>query len=402
MSTPLTNETLVQKAIITADTIAAQGRLNAQQSEKFIDYVVDMSGLKNNARVVRVTTDWEIDKIGIGRRVAMPAIEAVNPSGRRGVTTSKVTITPKTIIVPVEIGDGFRQENIEGESIDDTVIRLFARQLANDMEELFLNGDVLGPAVLEGDIKDGGSTTQYIKDSYLALFNGWLRLARGANVYSAAGVGIGPSVFSGMKKLMPDKFLRNMDDLRYITSTDLEQNYREKVSTRATAAGDNALHSRNALTPFGIPLTPFPLFPFNPVVVEHVTLPAAATTVTLSYAPIVSGSEIVTLQTLDQVPTTPYIKDTDYEINYTTGAINAKAAGALEAGANVKVTYKTAPQCLLTHYMNFIVGISKEVSIEKDRDIYKRVNQYAITAKIGCNFEELTALVLAKNIGESV
>jgi len=402
MSKNLTNEELVQKAVITADAIASQGRLNAQQSEKFIDYVVDMSGLKNNARVVRVTTDWEIDKIGIGRRAAMPAAEAVNPSGRRGITTSKVTITPKTIIVPVEIGDEFRQENIEGESVDDTIIRIFARQLANDLEELFLSADILGPAVLEGDIKDNGSTTLYIKDNYLALMDGWLKLARGANVYNAAGAGIGPSVFSGMKKLLPQKFQRNPADLRFITSTDLEQNYREKVSTRATAAGDSALHSAQQLTPYGVRLEGYPLFPFNPTVVQHITLPAAATTVTLGFMPIVSGSEIVHLQTLDQTPTAKLVKDTDYEINYTTGAINAKAGGAIAGGADVKVTYQASPQCLLTSYMNFIVGISKDITIEKDRDIFKRVNQYAITAKVGCNFEELTALVFGKNIGESV
>jgi hypothetical protein len=406
----VTNEELVQKAVVTTDAIASQGRLNAKQSDQFIDYVVDMSGLKNNARIVRVATDWEVDKIGIGTRVAVPKAEASAPSVRRGVSTTKILLTPKVIMVPFEISDEFREENLEGASIEDHIIRMMAAQLSNDLEELYLNGDTLGIATLEGNIVDGGSTTQYVKDTYLAMFNGWLKQCRTAsvgeskmaNALDAAGASVGPTLWSNMIKAMPKKFKRNMSDLRIVTSMDLIQNYREKMATRQTQTGESALNSMGDLSPFGVPLVSFPLFPFNPTVVKNVTFPAGTTPQALDFAPIVSGSVVVTPTTLGSVPTTKYIETTEYVVDYTAGTIYATGSGTNLQSQTVKVTYQCAPQAIMGNFRNFVVAIGRDITIEKDRDIFKGVNQYAITCKVACTFEEPTALVWAKNIGESV
>jgi hypothetical protein len=404
----VTNEELVQKAVNTTDVIASAGRLNAKQSDKFIDYVVDMSGLKGNARIVRVNTDWEVDKIGIGTRVAVPKAEASAPSVRRALTTSKLTLTPKVIMVPWELSDELREENLEGASIEDHVIKMMAAQLANDLEELYLNGETAAPATLEGNIIDGGSATQYIKDTYLALMNGWLAQCRianteshTANIVDIAGASVGPTVFSQMLKAMPFKFKRNMQDLRFISSMDLEQNYREKMATRQGPTGESALNSIQGLTPFGVPIHSYPLFPFHPRVTKNFTFPNDTSTATsLDFAPIVSGSEVVVPQTINNVPTTKYVKDTDYTMDYAAGTITAK--GGTTPALAVKVTYQVAPQIMLANYRNFVIAIGRDITIERDRDIFKGVNQYAITAKIACIFEEPQAVVWAKNIGDTV
>jgi hypothetical protein len=51
---------------------------------------------------------------------------------------------------------------------------------------------------------------------------------------------------------------------------------------------------------------------------------------------------------------------------------------------------------------NFIVGIGRDIRIEKDRDIYKRTNQYAISAAISVQIEEASAIVKAYNIGDTI
>jgi len=51
---------------------------------------------------------------------------------------------------------------------------------------------------------------------------------------------------------------------------------------------------------------------------------------------------------------------------------------------------------------NFIIGIGRDIRIEKDRDIFKGVNQYAITAKVSVNFEEDSAIVKIRNVGTGV
>jgi hypothetical protein len=396
----VSNEELVRKAVIATDAIATNGKLNTAQADKFIDYVVDVTGLKNNARVVRFRNEQlDIDKIGVGKRVAMPAAEASNPSARRGVNTSKVTLKPVEIIVPFEIGDSFREINLEGDNIEDHIVKMMATQLANDLETLYIEGDSLGRADLEGNLLDGGSGSQYIKDSYLALGDGWLKLARGGNLTDMVGANIGASAFSKLLNALPAKFKRNRQSLRFFSSIDLEQNFREKMSTRATGAGDSALSSNTNLTPFGIPLVPFPLFPYKPRTVEHVVL-TGTTPAQLLHGPV--ANVIVLPSTLDQSPTTPYVETTDYTVDYANGTVTRVGGGAISSGATVKVTYDANPQLLLTHMDNMIVGIGRDIRIERDRDIFKRVNQYAITVKVAVQYEELTAISLGKNLGTGV
>jgi len=394
----VSNEELVQKALIVADDLASSGKLNPAQSDRFIDYVIDETILKDNARTVRFRNEsLEIDKIGIGRRAAVPKSEARDPGVRRGVSTSKVTLTPSEIMVPFEIGDNFRELNIEGDMVEDHVIRMFATQLANDMEELYIIGDTLGPSQAEGDLVDNGSATDHIKDTYLALQNGWSKLSRSGHIVDAAGQNIGLSLFSQCIRAMPTKFRRNIKALRWFMSPDLYQIYCEKLSTRATALGD-ASAGGTMHTPFGIPVVPVPLWAFQPLTVEHIQLTGLGSHALLN-GPITDV--VVTPEGLASTPTTPYVENTDYTVDEAAGTI-ARLAGAIGDGDTVKVTYKSNPQLILTHQNNFIVGIGRDVRIEKDRDIFKGVNQYAITAKVAVQFEEADAIVKMRNIGTGV
>lgn len=396
-----TNEQLLeeqrQKAVITTDAIASQGKLNPKQADKFIDYVFDLSGLKNNARTERFNNEqMYIDKIGVGKRVAVPASEAVAPTTRRGVNTSRVTLQPKEIMVPFEIGDTFKEINLEGMSVEDHIIKMMAAQLANDLEQLYIEGDTLGRATLEGDMLDGGSATLYVKDSYLAMGNGWLRLADSANVVDAAGQNIGANLFSKALNAMPAKFKRDRGQLRFVSSIDLEQNFRERVSARSTGKGDSALMSTEQLTPFGVPMVPFPLYPYKYREVEHIVL-TGTTPTALRRAPV--ANVVVTPSTLDATPLAKFIETTDYVVDYALGTVTRNGAGGIGSGATVKVTYDANPTVMLTHYKNLIVAIGRDIRIEKDRDIYRRANQYAITLKADMQIEELSAVVKLINVG---
>lgn len=398
MGDKISNEELVRKAVVTTDALAAAGKLNAAQADRFIDYVVDESILKNNARVERFRNETlDIDKIGLGRRAAVPKAEAVDPGIRRGVETSKISLEPRAVMVPFEISDEFTEVSIE-EGVEDHIIKMMARQFSNDLEELYINADTLGHAIIENDYKAGGSTTDYIKDAYLALLTaGWLRLADNANIYDAAGANVGLSVFGNMLRQMPTKFRRNKRDLRFFMSSDLAQLYIEKIATRATALGDQAAGGA-AHTPFGVQIVEVPLLSFLPRTVQHITL-AASATVSLRYAPI--ASVVVSTETLGSTPETAFVEDTDYSVDYSAGTITNLDVG-IGDGDVVKVTYDANPQILLTHMKNFIVGIGRDIRIEKDRDIFKGVNQYAITAKVAVQLEETDAVVKGQNIGTGV
>lgn len=397
----VTNEELVAKAVATTNDIATSGKLNPAQADKFIDYVIDITGLKNQARVVRFRNEQlDIDKMSVGKRVAMPAVEAVAPGIRRGITTSKVSLLPKETIVPFEISDSFREVNLEGESVEDHVIKMMATQYANDLETLYIGGDVNVPAAIEGDIVDGGSTTLFVRDAYLAMFDGWLKMGRSANIFDAGGANIGSSTFSRMLNALPAKFKRIKRDLRFFTSIELEQLMREKLSTRATSKGDSSLQDDEPISMFGVPVMPFPLFPFKPIITENIVL-TGTTPTALLHAPISSVVAVLPI-TLDNTPTAAFSGATDYVADLTNGTIARVGGSTIGSGNTVKVQYAANPQIVLTHKNNLIIGIGRDIRIEKDRDIFKRVNQYAITSKVAVQYEELTAIVLGKNIGAGV
>lgn len=399
---PQSNKQLIEKATIAASDLAAAGKLNPQQADRFIDYVFDESILPSFARIERFRNEQlDIDKIGVGQRVAVPATEGVDPGVRRGVTHSKVTLEPKEIMLPTEITDTYKEHNIEGEGVVSSILRMFARQLNNDLEELYIHGNTTGYLALQDDLLDGGSTTEYVEDTYLKLFNGFLNQAQGGNVFDAEGAGLSLGLFRQMLSSMPTKFKRNKNMLKWLVPTTLEEIWRERVGSRATTLGDQAMQGANNLTPLGIEMIPVPLMEMYPQQAEEFALGASAT-VALDFAPIQPGSVVVMEAAIVgglQSPRPAYVEDTDYSIDYTNGTITNLDVG-IGAGETIRVSYRSMPQILLTVRDNMIIGIGRDITMEQDRSIYRRVDQFATTVKADVKFEELTALVVGNNISD--
>lgn len=402
MSTKLSNKELLEKAVITTAEIAAAGRLNDAQSDRFIDFVVDVTGLKDRARIVRFRNDkLDIDKVGVGKRVAVPKKEAVDPGLRRKIKTSKVTLQPEEIMVPWELSDEFVTENLEGENVEDTIMRLMATQLSNDLEELYIQGDKLGPARLESDLLEGGSATEVIVDTYLQLQNGWLRRAGATHIVDHDGVNISHQVFSDMIVEMPSKFKRNKRNLKFFCSDTTEQLFRNNLASRATGLGDSAATSEINLMPFGVELVPLALLPQTPLVTEHLTL-SGTTPVGLKNKNIVLGSEFVVLQSVNQnprTPVTPFVNGADYTLNNAAGTIARIGAGALTDPSDIKISYLAESQIFLTEYRNLILGIGRDIRMERDRNIFASTTEFAITTRVAVEIEETDAVVLGINVG---
>ena len=400
MGQGISNAELVEKAVVTTDALATAGKLNPQQSDKFIDYVFDQTMLRQNARTIKFTPETlNIDKIGVGSRVAVAAAEAEDPGVRRGITATKITLTPVEVMVPFEIGDTFREINIEGQNVDEHIVRMMAMVFANDLEDLFINGNTLGPAVVESAYRDGGSASKYCTDGYMKLVNGWLNLAEAGHRTNAANAGISPGMFSAMLNSLPPKFKRDRKKLRFLASVETEQLYRERLSQRATPGSDRTIENADAMTPFGVPLVAVPLLQQQPTIVEHLAMNTgtSGTATALKYAPV--ANLVVDTSTLGATAETPFILGTDYTADLTNGTVTRINGGAIPSGATVKVTYTSKSRILLTHMENFIVGIGRDVRIEKQRNIFRRVNMYAITAKVAVQIEETDAIADAYNVG---
>ena len=82
-----------------------------------------------------------------------------------------------------------------------------------------------------------------------------------------------------------------------------------------------------------------------------------------------------------------------------TGKIARVGGGAIGDGATVKVTYNAAPQIILTHRDNLIVAFGRDITMERDREIYRRVTQFAITVACDVQVQNPDAIVKVINIG---
>ncbi len=111
---------------------------------------------------------------------------------------------------------------------------------------------------------------------------------------------------------------------------------------------------------------------------------------------------VVTDQTLGATPVTPYVEGAgnDYIVDYVNGTIERDPASTIPTPGPVKVTYLAlGSQFLLTPMNNLIIAIGRDIRLERDRDIFRGVNQFALTVKVFPAIEELTAVVKVKNVG---
>ena len=202
---------------------------------------------------------------------------------------------------------------------------------------------------------------------------------------------------------MPRKFKRMRGRLRWFMSDNHEQAYREGLSNRQSALGDSAVNGADSPRPFGIMMVPTPLLPEDPIYSiferfysEDVVMNTDGSTASsLTYAPVTELN--VCTQALGKLPEAAYLLGTDYSKDLAAGTVT-RLGGAIGSGATEKVTYRTAGRMLLCDPQNLILAIGRDIRIERARNIFKTVNEFAITAKVYCTFEETDAVVLVKNL----
>lgn len=396
----MTNAEFLERAEISTAELAAVGKLNPVQANQFIDFVFDISVMKDIARLERFRAEqMHIDKIGVANRVAVPAAEGVDPGVRNSVNHTRVVLQPQEIMVPFSLTDRYRKINIEGDNVDEHVIRMMADTLANNLDELYLDGNVLGPAENPSELPQGGSSTKFVKDSYLGLFNGLLFAAESGNVVDAGNAPIGPAVFNDAILAMPVKFRRDPRRSSFHTSPDHEQAYRESVSGRATPLGDTALQSPVNLTPFGRDLMGVPLWARNPKYVEDSIANSDGSTATqLTNQPITNL--VLTVQNLGNQETDAFVLGVDYTQDLTAGTWTRLGGQAIGSAETVKATYDMGGRLILTDPRNIIIAIGLDITIERARNIHRRVTEWVITVSVDLKIENDEALVLVKNIAD--
>lgn len=303
-----------QKDFMGVGKLKTGGQMNPTQANKFIRMMQDEPTLLNDIRTVQMNSDNQVfDKIGFGSRVLRPATEhvALAEDQKAIAQTGKIELSAKEVIAEINISDDMIENNIEGKSITDTIVKLLAQQAAMDIEELIINGDV-----------DSG-------DAYLALFDGLMKQSQ-SNIIDLQGGAISKDAFKHAIKAVPSRYRKRIVDHNFYISHNNVMEWKDSVVARQTALGDNSL-----------------------VTAGH---------------PSAYGASVK-------------------------GVANLNPFEFGEAGAE-------ASNGLFVHPKNVIVGISRNIRLEMERDIRRRGFVFVLTMKLDSKFEEEAAVAKLTNIKE--
>lgn len=233
------------------------GLLTPEQSNAFIDMIMDQPTILPRARVVRMgAPEVKINRIGFGDRILRAARNStglgaeddgsngrhVRKSERAAPTTSQIVLRDSEVIAEVRLPYEVLEDNVEGENLEAHIMRLIAERAALDLEELALWGD----------------TTLAGTDAFLGLQDGWLKRAN-AHVADNLNAGVSPDLFANAMLAMPQKYMRNLAEMRAFISVQNTIRYRQRVAQRQTGYGDAALQGAIALNAHGLQIEGAPM-----------------------------------------------------------------------------------------------------------------------------------------------
>lgn len=244
------------------------GLMKPQQSNRFLDFVIDQSVLMQNARVVRMRTpQMEIDKVSVGTRLLSKATEATDDGANAAVTFSKVSLSTVKLRLDWALSTESLEDNIEGASLEDHIAQMMARQTANDLDDLFINGNTSS------------------NNGLLKALDGFIKLARtNGRTVDEAGNSVSRATYDRILRNLPAKYLQRRNELRFFSGSGVVQDTiyslgNPNSATLATAGAPspgslvgelaflqgamrgNGGAGSTGVSPFGIPLIEVPLMP---------------------------------------------------------------------------------------------------------------------------------------------
>lgn len=177
----LSTEQIVQKMVSLPNIV-----LEAEEADRFIDYMVDESVLKNNARVIKMKKQTKnVRALGLGdTRFLKPGDIFASSDYVKQLTTQKIPLVTKKMRGCVAIFDDDLEDiqaDIGADAFRDQIMRMVGAKIGNELEEIFWIGDTAGLAGFGNDdtrgrfdgwryrIKYSQAATGYLSGYYNAV-----------------------------------------------------------------------------------------------------------------------------------------------------------------------------------------------------------------------------------------
>jgi len=305
------------------------GVLNPEQSARFLDYMFDATVIGKVARTVRMKADTtEIDRINVGERLMTVASEADNTGSNAPVTFSKISLTTKKLRLDWELSTESLEDNIEGADLEDHIARLMATQAGNDIEDVILNATGTGTGLM-------------------SAFQGVVAKSKAyGRVVDGGGNPITRATFNSALKALPRKYKQRRNDLRFLSGSNLIQDYLYSTSNSTNFANPQDIAS-------------------SIIRGDSAQLGGPAGFV----APFAFGIPIV------EVPLLPETQTGDY-------------SGATGSHGDIHLTFPN----------NVVIGIKRDVTVYRFFWPRKDSIEYTMYTRVGAQIEQADAWVVVKNV----
>lgn len=239
------------------------GYLKTDQADQFIDRIWDAAVLWREADKQKMNSSYkEWSTVRVGARIVRGATEGVATQQNATANFTKVSISTQKFRLDWELTTEALEDNIEGEALDQHLLKLFTHQLAQDLEEVSVHGD------------------ENSSDPLLGVMDGWhtKALTKGHVVPAATGTGnaqLSRMHFNQALRRMPPKYKRSKGDLRFYASSELYQDYLFSqseqgivpneviVGTLRQYPGPQGAAGDSTTFPFGVQLLEVPTFDTN-------------------------------------------------------------------------------------------------------------------------------------------
>ena len=112
----MTNQDVIKKADLALSDLETAGKLNPEQTDRFIRTLIDQPTLLASIRTVAMgAPQMKINKIGFGSRILHPAVSAValDPALRAKPDLGQVQLETKEVIAEVNLPYDVIEDNIE-------------------------------------------------------------------------------------------------------------------------------------------------------------------------------------------------------------------------------------------------------------------------------------------------
>ena len=267
-----------------------------EEADKFIDYIVDQSFWKNNARIVKMEkVEKNLRYLGFkaGTRFLKPADKFASTDYLKEFAQGKVTLTAKKVRGAVVIYDDDLEEGIEGQAFADHLMKIIAKKVANEIDEAAYCSH---PGFPDTDIRNLWKGFRYkllygqtrtttngenIPAETATLLDASNGLAGHDSDFTMTGkiaervkvdstyTGDWEFKFAKMLAVMPSKYkLVGLKNLRFFCNDIIPNDYAEALANRATILGDKALLGENDLPYRTVPIASVPLMPVTYEVVD--------------------------------------------------------------------------------------------------------------------------------------